>query len=239
MMLRLLWWLTAVLLLPLLVLQGRRVRRSTPRLPVAQGQASGVVGPGAPALSLLAIGESPVAGVGVARYEQALAAQLARALRERLQQPVAWRALGENGADAAGVLERLVPQVTERHDAIVLVLGVNDTTGFTPLSRWQRRLRTIVARLRLQCRGPIVLAGVPPLGRFTALPQPLRAWLGLRARILDAAMGEAIVGQSGVFHAAVAPELEAAHLAADGYHPSEAGAAAWAEALAEFLAPRL
>jgi lysophospholipase L1-like esterase len=115
---------------------------------------------------------------------------------------------------------------------------VNDTTHFTSLARWRRELLAIVGALRRRCSGPIVLAGVPPLGRFTALPQPLRAWLGLRARILDAALREAIAADADVCHLPT-PPLEPRHLARDGYHPSADGAAAWAQLLVQGIAPLL
>ena len=58
------FWLTTALLFPLIAYQGRRVRRTTPRLPEASGPASGQYGQGQPVTSLLVIGESTAAGVG-------------------------------------------------------------------------------------------------------------------------------------------------------------------------------
>jgi lysophospholipase L1-like esterase len=226
------WALSGLLLFPLLYLQGRRARRSVPRLPEAAGDAHGATGEG-PALRLVVIGESPVAGVGVATYEEALAAQLARALATQRSCRVHWHALGENGADAAGVLARLAPRV-EPCDIAVLVLGVNDTTGFTRLSRWRAQLRALVAALRAKCSGTIVLAGVPPMGRFVGLPWPLRAWLGLRASMLDDEVRR-LARSPGLVYAPVPPLLEPRHLARDGFHPSAEGCAGWALELARGL----
>lgn len=224
-----LWALTGAVLWPVLIAQGRWARARTPRLPEAQGPARGAAGQG-PALRLVVIGESPVAGVGVEHYEDSMGAQLARALGARLGRTVQWTALGENGADAAGVLARLAPKLTPC-DCAVITLGVNDTTRFTPLARWRERMEQLIAAVRLQCAGPIVVAGVPPMGRFTALPQPLRAWIGLRARLLDAEL-RALCEEAGVLHLQVPALVEPAHLARDGYHPSSEGVAAWVEGLA-------
>ncbi|MGB7479647.1 MAG: SGNH/GDSL hydrolase family protein, partial [Burkholderiaceae bacterium] len=72
--------LIALPLLPLLVAQGRRTRRVTPRLPEAGGPDCGLAGSGSGRpLRLLAVGESPVAGVGVLRHDEAITGQLARA----------------------------------------------------------------------------------------------------------------------------------------------------------------
>lgn len=62
-------------LAPVLLWQGRNVRRSTLRLPEAAGVRYGQVGRG-PALRILLLGDSSAAGVGVSQQEQALAGQL-------------------------------------------------------------------------------------------------------------------------------------------------------------------
>lgn len=92
--------LFALPLLPLLIAQGRRTRRITPRLPDAAGARNGcATGSSADRpLSLLTLGESPVAGVGVDKHEQAITGCLARALAQRLNRSVAWQAYGRNGA---------------------------------------------------------------------------------------------------------------------------------------------
>lgn len=233
----LLWLLTGAVLLPLLLAQGRCARLRTPRLPEAQGPARGRTGSG-PLLRLAVIGESPVAGVGVTTYEEALAAQLARCLATKLGRTVEWTALGENGADVAGVLARLAPRL-EPCDCALLVLGVNDTTHFTRLSRWRQRMTELVSIVRGKCTGPVIVAGVPPMHKFTALPQPLRAWIGLRAAILDAELQRAVVGRSGVSYAPVPALVEPGHLARDGYHPSAEGCAQWAARLAGEIAGAL
>ncbi|KAB0649370.1 SGNH/GDSL hydrolase family protein, partial [Burkholderia diffusa] len=50
---------------PLLLMQGRRVRRVTPRLAEAAGPRDGTAGDGPP-LRVLVLGDSAAAGVGVA-----------------------------------------------------------------------------------------------------------------------------------------------------------------------------
>lgn len=231
-----LWWLAGALLLPLLLLQERRTRLRTPRLPEAQGATTGTTGAGR-ALRLAVVGESPVAGVGVATYEEALAAQLARCLARRLERAVAWTALGENGADAAGVLARLAPRVPPC-DVALIVMGVNDTTRFTGLRRWRARMADLITAVQARCIGPVVVAGVPPMGRFSALPQPLRAWVGLRAALLDGEVAR-VAAERAVLYAPVPALVEPRHLARDGYHPSVDGCAAWAELLADRIADRI
>ena len=63
---------------PLLLWQGRRVRRDTPKLPEAEGPRDGIAGadrPGRP-LRLLIVGDSSAAGVGASVQDEALAGRL-------------------------------------------------------------------------------------------------------------------------------------------------------------------
>ena len=71
--------IAAIALGPLLLLQGRRVRRSVPRLPEPTGPRSGCVGAGR-SLRVLIAGDSAAAGVGSANQDQALSGQLIRCL---------------------------------------------------------------------------------------------------------------------------------------------------------------
>lgn len=236
--------LIALPLLPLLLAQGRRARRRTPRLPAAVAPYAGIAGAhhALPPLTLLALGESTVAGVGVATHEEAITGQLARALSARLARPVSWRACGKNGATVRAGLERLMLRVPEQPVDIVLVaFGVNDTTAFHSVSRWRADLQALLQALEARCRpGLVLLSGVPPIAEFPALPQPLRWVMGLKAQALDRAAHALAARLPHTHHVpfALMPRDHGMR-AADGYHPSGTGCAAWAELLAGAGAPFL
>lgn len=229
--------LIALPLLPVLVAQGRRTRRITPRLPEAGGPCAGIAGSDAgKPLSLLTVGESPVAGVGVATHEEAITGQLARTLSARLQRPVHWHACGRNGATAREALQQVVPSIPAQAVDIALVaFGVNDTTAFRPVRRWQSDLRDLLQAVDARCAPRLLLlSGVPPVARFPALPQPLRWVMGLKASALDCAVRELAPSLPRTLY--VALELathDARMMASDGYHPSAVGCAAWADLLAD------
>ncbi|GGS58765.1 SGNH hydrolase [Planobispora rosea] len=83
---------------------------------------------------------------------------------------------------------------------------------------------------------PILVTGMPPVGRFPVLPQPLRAVMGLRARALDHVMAAVAASTLGVTHVRVEVPVEVAgFFAEDGFHPSAAGYETWAEGLAGTL----
>ncbi len=70
-LLHLLWWMLALILLPLLLPQALHTRRHALRLPPAGGAQCGEVGIGE-SLHLLVLGESTVAGVGVEAQSEGL-----------------------------------------------------------------------------------------------------------------------------------------------------------------------
>ncbi|NCD21072.1 MAG: SGNH/GDSL hydrolase family protein, partial [Actinobacteria bacterium] len=220
------------------------VRRRIPRLPEAAGPRSGDAAPSAPSpptaddaapLSLLVIGESTAVGVGAATQEEALAAHLARALAERSGRHVAWTAVGRSGATARDVLRDLVPEVAGTHDIAVVVLGVNDTLSLTSPRAWRAAVAQVIGALEphLTPGGLVVLAGLPAVGRFTALPQPLRGVLGRQATTLDGTL--ATLAQElapRVLHVP-APVLGSGPMqAVDRFHPSALGYGLWGGHLA-------
>jgi lysophospholipase L1-like esterase len=241
----------SLLLMPVLVVQGLVVRRTTPRLPGASGPDRGETRagrpatdarlPAAPVLHLLLVGESTTAGVGAPTHEAGLAGGIARALGALTGRDVRWRALGRGGACARVVrTQLLVPAEIDAADIAVIALGVNDTLQWTRSARWRSEVKRLVAAVRERCGEiPIVLSAVPPVGRFPALPQPLRAVLGLRARILDAALAELAADELARARHVPMPRFADGGagvepwFCADRFHPSPRGYAAWGAALAQ------
>lgn len=228
---------TAILLGPLLVRQGRQVRARTVLLPEAAGERSGVEGrPVGPGLRLAVIGESTAAGVGAPDQLEALPRQLALALAQRRQGPVSWTVSARTGATVGHALRTLRPALPPDQDLVVVVLGVNDTMEITPRRQWRARIRALVEAIQtnhLAPDGRVVLTGIPDLGRFGTLPQPLRAVLGGHARALDRDLSEIALRTPGVRHVPMPglnwPEM----FAADGFHPNVAAYQSWAHHLAD------
>lgn len=228
----------AVAAAPVLLPQARRVRRRIPRLPEAAGPRSGHATPetadDAAPLSLLVLGESTAVGVGAATQEEALAAHLARALAQRSGRGTKWTAVGRSGATARAVLEDLVPPLDGVHDAAVVVLGVNDTLTLTTPGSWRATVERVIDALtpHLTPGGPVVLAGLPAVGRFTALPQPLRTVLGRHAAALDDTLAALADARAGVLHSRT-PVLGSGPMQAnDRFHPSARGYQLWGAHLA-------
>lgn len=215
---------------PLLLFQGGRVRRTTSVLPEPAGAREGSVGEGV-ALRLLVLGDSAAAGVGAPTQEAALAGRIVAGLRDRFR--VEWRLVARTGATTSSTirhLERIEPFPT---DVVVTSLGVNDVTGDVGVADFLALQGQLHALLRQRFGARLILAsGIPPMDRFPALPQPLRWYLGARARELDRALARSLPDGEGSEHLPLAGELDGAHMAADGFHPGPAVYSAWGAAAA-------
>jgi lysophospholipase L1-like esterase len=220
-------------LAPVLLVQGLAVRRRALRLPEAAGSRAGTQGRGA-RLGLLVLGDSAAAGVGAATQDDALVGQLRERFARRHR--VDWRLLATSGHTAADALGALGAFEDFRIDMAVTSVGVNDVVARTPLRRFRHTVGELVDGLRRRGARGIVLSGVPPMGRFPVLPQPLRAVLGARATELDAVLAE-VARERGAVHlpmhftAGLGPE----HMAPDGFHPGPAIYRAWADAAHDAL----
>lgn len=223
-------------LLPVLLVQGYLTRKQTPRLPDAAGPLEGsVAGEGEP-LRLIAFGESTVAGVGAATHATGLAGQLAVALSTQTKRSVTWRVVARSGINARQCLAELVPQLSGGGAEVVLIaLGVNDSIEFHTARRWGADVETLIDSVRAKVGNAVVLlAGVPPLDYFPALPRPLNVVLGARSASLEQASIKLASRMIRVVHVPFEIEKErcAEFFCADGFHPSELGYKLWAEQLA-------
>jgi lysophospholipase L1-like esterase len=245
--------LMAAPLAPLLWWQGKRVRRITPILPEASGARTGrwvsghasvqalSAGVHDRPLRVLVLGDSSAAGVGAAHQDEALSGQLGLHVRGQLgvclPAVVEWTLLARTGLrtrEAHGLLDDLG---ASRFDVAVVALGVNDVTALQRPASWVADVKQLVARLRgEQCVTRVLWSGLPPMHRFPALPQPLRAVLGRHARDLDAALKRhACRAQAGLQHVPMPPMSRPEWIARDGFHPGPQAYAVWGDAMAQAM----
>lgn len=226
-------------LAPIAWAQGNATRRRVPQLPAAKPPHHGSVpGTGAP-IRLVAIGESPVAAVALARSDEAVAATTARALARLTRRPVAWRAHGLSGATVRDAMERVLPGIApEPADLLVVAFGVNDATAYRSPAGFADDLVTLVNAARKRVGdAAVVIGAVAPLVAFPALPWPLCSILGWRSAALQAA-AEQLSGRLPRlvverFSLPFGPHL----FASDGFHPNVQAHALWGEEIAALALP--
>jgi len=233
---------------PWLLVQGRRVRRETPVFPEPPGPRNGLAPPPLPqrseagvaeVLRVLITGDSAAAGVGASHQREALAGQVPPRLAQGLARPIAWDLVARTGLDIEGLCSLLVRHAgQQRYDLVMVSIGVNEVTAGTGWVAWQLGLRRLHHLLQTQLGARLVVySGIPPMHRFPALPQPLRWFLGRRARRLDQALAQWTQTAAGAQWVAL-PALPDSAIAADGFHPGLEAYPAWAEALVEAVLAR-
>ena len=236
-------------LLPLAIWQGKQVRATTLRLPEAQGEreglieASSIMAPTAQAktepLTLLHLGESTAAGVGIEHIDDSLGFLTSQQLANQLQRPIRWKIQAQTGITSHELLDKTHLEITadsifQQPDVLIITLGVNDTTSFARISAWKDNLCQLIDR-HSSASTRVVLTQVPPMQNFPALPKPLNWLLGIRAWQLNQVMKH-MCQQQGWHHQSFNIPLQPEWMATDGYHPNAQGYRLWAEGLSDMIA---
>ncbi|KAF1044317.1 MAG: hypothetical protein GAK35_01825 [Herbaspirillum frisingense] len=233
--------LAKILLGPVLLAQGKWLRKTALRLPEAAGPRLGVEAPagildegGAP-LKLLVVGDSSAAGVGVEHQEQALALPLARHLAARSGRTVTWQLVAQSGVNSLEALDLLAQHEIGPATVLVVALGTNDVTSQMPPRRYVANLKLLAERLMSQSGVEhIVFTGLPPLHTLPAAPQPLRWYLGRYARKLDSALRAWIAEDPALRYCSLQWALPH-EMAIDKFHPGHGQYAQWAKMAAEII----
>lgn len=226
--------LASIALLPLLVLQGQRVKRNTLRLAEPEGARQGCIGQGRP-LSILIVGDSAAAGVGVEQQDQALLGQLLACLQDHYQ--VTYQLHAKTGRTTAQLIRAVQALSIQKVDVVITSVGVNDVTRLMPVSLWMQQQKRLYAVIQNKFNPQLILAAsVPPMHLFPALPQPMAWLLGEYAKQMNQQLQAYVHSQSQMLYLDYDLEQYQAMnltMAKDGFHPSQEIYAFWARAMAE------
>jgi lysophospholipase L1-like esterase len=235
--------------LPILLWQGRQVRRNALRLPEAEGPREGVAGSGKVCLRVLIVGDSSAAGVGAKNQTQALAGRLSDALSQRLGGSVVWQLIARSGDTTRVSLTAVRKMRLHPADVMVTALGLNDVVAQVPPKVWLSRLDKLDrAAARRAGVKHIVHSGIPPIHSFPLLPNPLRWVLGSDAQRYNRELSVWVQRWPDRWWLPLPfendqPADSSVLMAEDGFHPGPAVYALWAEQLAGLIAheivPRL
>jgi lysophospholipase L1-like esterase len=224
---------------PILLPQAAWLRRTALRLPEAPGPREGEIGEGEPRLRLLVVGDSSAAGVGLADQAQGLALPLAHKLSERLQGAVSWQLVARTGINTAEARELIAKTALRPADVVVTVLGVNDVSSQKTAQKFVEETALLWSDLKRRTGARwAVLSGLPPMHLLSAVPQPLRWYLGRYAAWLDGAV-RFWAEEQGLGHCALQWAADPAMLSHDGFHPGPALYPVWTDRLAEMISAQL
>jgi lysophospholipase L1-like esterase len=125
------------MLAPVLIYQGKQVRKNTPRLPEAAGLRKGIQGNGVKHLRLLILGDSAAAGVGVDDQARALSGQILVCFGKEFR--VEWELIAKTGATTADTVTHMQDLPSAVFDVAVISLGVNDVKTGVTKDQWMDR----------------------------------------------------------------------------------------------------
>ncbi len=205
-------------------------------------------------LTLVVLGDSTTAGVGVSQAQDALPYLLARRIADAEARPVRVISYGWAGARTADLPRQQIAHATGadgRHDPagpfladadiVAIVVGSNDATHQTPPARYRASLRETFEAVRASAPGArVVLCGIPSFHGVLRAFEPLIFLADQYARLLrpisraEAARAGAAYGD---IHARVPPMIAGRTdvLSSDQFHPSTVLYDAWARVMFEAL----
>lgn len=188
--------------LPIMYLQGKRIRASVPKLPEATGPEGKIENDYQENLKIITIGESTVAGVGAPTHEEGFSGTLAKALSEQLTVNVDWQVLAKSGYTADYVTKKLLPKMDGfEADLIVIGLGGNDAFNLNSPNTWKRNIVKLITGLRENYPTiPIVFSNMPPIKLFPAFTPLIKLTVGNLVEMLGDELNKSVATFSNVYY---------------------------------------
>ncbi|RZG70663.1 SGNH/GDSL hydrolase family protein [Acinetobacter wuhouensis] len=224
--------ISTVALIPALLIQGYHVKKNTLRLPEAIGIRYGKVGQGKP-LSILILGDSAAAGVGVETQSDALLGAVLDELKQDFE--ITYLLEAKTGDTTLQVIERT--QLLESHnfDVVITSVGVNDVTKLSSPKKWILQQQNFYKEIEIKFTPKLILVtGVPPMNLFPALPNPLGWLFGQYSSEMNQKLAQFVKSKSNY----QLIQFDLAHfkalnleMAEDGFHPSKEIYQLWASEL--------
>lgn len=240
-------------LLPILYWQGKQIQKKVPRLPEAQQPEGKAKGLNDKTFRVLGLGESTMAGVGVATHQEGFMGSFARGLSQKTGRDISWKVIAKSGIKAAGVSERLLPKITTTEvDMVLICLGGNDAFALRSPQQWEKDCLALIKALRHQLGKdiPIVFSNMPPIRYFPAFTKIIQTVVGGLVESLGQQLTQSIAPLEKVYfnneivhfdswrkRYQIEASLEA--LFSDGVHPSALTYQLWGEDMANFVAQQL
>lgn len=221
-------------LLPAIVVQGLSVKKNTPRLPEATGDRQGQQGSG-PILSLLIVGDSAAAGVGVETQQDALLGAILQKLDKHFT--VHWCLQAKSGDSSTKIMQNINTLPSTPYDVVITSVGVNDVTQFMGAKNWIAKQKQLYTLIESKFSPKLVVAtGVPPMNEFPALPNPLGWLFGQYAAQMNQKLRAFVKLHSNmqlIEYDLAQYKMLNLNMAEDGFHPSKEVYQIWGSQVAE------
>ncbi len=240
--------LMALPLLPFMYLDSKRIRSSVPKLPEAQCP-EGLIDIGSSkTLTIIMLGESTVAGVGVKTHQQGFAGTFANEIATKLQTSVRWKVYAKSGYTAKQVKNLIVPKITESTaDLIIIGLGGNDAFTLNTPRIWKKNVQHLIGQLQLMYPNTaIAFTNMPPIKEFPAFTKLIKFTIGNLVEIHGQELQNLTENQENIYYNSEVitiknwtKELNLANhpsdFFSDGVHPSKLTYQVWAKDFTNFI----
>ncbi|GAA1224338.1 hypothetical protein GCM10009655_24120 [Rhodoglobus aureus] len=157
---------------------------------------------------ILFIGDAAASGYGVLNHGLAVVSQTARYVARERDTGCSWTTITNAELTMSRAVAELKNPSTDV-DVVVIILGAPDVLLGTTATEWSTRLRQLVARVRqgpnAEC--PVVVAAIPPMYRFRAMPRFVQRILALQIHRLNRGSIDLAESMTGVSYSPF-PHLE-------------------------------
>lgn len=238
----------SVPLLPIMYFQGKRIRSTIPKLPEATGFSGSTGQSLTRVLRMITIGESTVAGVGVATHEEGFTGTLAKTLAEELKATIQWRVYAKSGYTAKRVTYKIIPKIEETDlDLIVIGLGGNDAFKLNSPKKWRSQMETLIEVLQVKFPKTVIcFMNMPPIKEFPAFTSLIKFTVGNLVELFGAELEALIRTKKNVFYLSEFINLNVwikqlntnkrpDDFFSDGVHPSKFTYQVWGKYFGEYL----
>ena len=244
--------IVTVPLLPLMYFQGKKIRKSVPVLPEATGIEGICKGSEKSYLSVIFIGESTIAGVGVATHKEGFAGTFAANLAMESGKNVYWKVYAKSGYTAKRMASKTVLKITENQvDLIVIGVGGNDAFTLNTPKKWRADVSNLISVLKEKFgETPIFFLNMPPIKEFPAFTPLIKFSVGNLVEILGEELQKVIPKFSNVYYNSQVITLDfwikklgdshkSSDFFSDGVHPSKLTYQIWAKDAVEFVVKKI
>lgn len=232
-------------LMPIVFYQGNRIRRKFPRLPEAKEPTGESGADYHDKISIVGLGESTMAGVGIDLHKNALLGQFSDHLSRLTRKKISWQVYAKSGLTAEQTRRQILPQINEKKvDLFVISLGGNDTFQLNSPKEWAQQITLLIEELRVDFpKAPILFTTMPPVHTFPAFTGSIRFVLGRLIQMHGRQLNQIIERFENVYFDAETidldvwlknlPQHKKEDFYSDGVHPSALTFSIWAKELAQ------
>lgn len=239
--------ITYIPLIPILYFQGKRIKRTIPKLPEAIGT-EGFEGESSQQINLLTLGESTIAGVGVDQHKNGFTGALAKTLSQHSQFQVNWKVFAKSGYTAKQVALELIPEIKNfQPDLIVIGLGANDAFNFHSPKKWRAGMNAVLTGLNNKFpNAKIICNNMPPIKEFPAFTPLMKKVIGNHVELLGNELNKMVKNYNNVDYInekmtfenwinKFELKLSRNDFFSDGVHPSKLTYQTWGREVADFI----